>query len=111
MPRAFRSGRQFAAWLGLVPKQHSPGDKARMGGISKTGDLYLRHLLVICATDVARHTGRKTTVVSIWVNRLGSSRHPSCLPSYDGSRDKDIDRSLERGDPAGALLIRGLPRL
>ena len=68
--RAFRSGRQFAAWLGLVPKQHSSGGKDRMGGISKMGDRYLRHLLVVGATAVVRYTRRKATPVSIWANRL-----------------------------------------
>jgi transposase len=68
--RVFRSGRQFAAWLGLVPKQHSSGGKERMGGISKMGDRYLRHLLVVGATAVLRYTRRKTTAVSIWADRL-----------------------------------------
>lgn len=68
--RAFRSGRQFAAWLGLVPKQHSSGGKERMGGISKMGDRYLRHLLVVGATAVVRYTRRRATPVSVWANRL-----------------------------------------
>ena len=42
---AFRSGREFAAWLGLVPRQHSSGGKERLGGISKMGDAYIRRLL------------------------------------------------------------------
>ena len=42
----FRNGREFAAWLGLVPRQNSTGGKARLGGISKRGDSYLRRLLV-----------------------------------------------------------------
>jgi transposase len=66
----FRSGRQFAAWLGLVPKQHSSGGKERMGGISKMGDRYLRNLLVIGGTAVVRYTRRKQTAVSIWANQL-----------------------------------------
>jgi transposase len=45
-PNTFRSGREFAAWLGLVPRQNSTGGKARLGGISKRGDGYLRRLLV-----------------------------------------------------------------
>jgi transposase len=45
-PNIFRSGREFAAWLGLVPRQNSTGGKARLGGISKRGDSYLRRLLV-----------------------------------------------------------------
>ena len=68
--RAFRSGRQFAAWLGLVPRQHSSGGKERMGGISKMGDRYLRHLLVVGATAVVRFTRRRTTAVNLWANRL-----------------------------------------
>jgi transposase len=68
--RAFRSGRQFAAWLGLVPRQNSSGGKERLGGISKMGDRYLRHLLVVGATAIVRYTKRKATPVSIWANRL-----------------------------------------
>jgi transposase len=68
--KAFRSGRQFAAWLGLVPRQNSSGGKDRLGGISKMGDRYLRHLLVVGATAVVRYTRRKTTTVSLWANRL-----------------------------------------
>ena len=68
--KVFRSGRQFAAWLGPVPKQHSSGGKERMGGISKMGDRYLRHLLVLGATAVVRYTRRKATAVSIWANQL-----------------------------------------
>lgn len=78
--RVFRSGRQFAAWLGLVPKQHSSGGKERMGGISKMGDRYLRHLLVVGATAVIRYTRRKATTVSIWANRL-LERKPARLVS------------------------------
>jgi transposase len=51
-PNIFRSGREFAAWLGLVPKQTSTGGKARLGGISKRGDSYLRRLLVNSAHTV-----------------------------------------------------------
>lgn len=50
----FRSGRQFAAWLGLTPQPHSSGGKERLGGISKQGDGYLRQLLVVGATAVMR---------------------------------------------------------
>jgi transposase len=68
--RAFRSGRQFSAWLGLVPKQHSSGGKERLGAISKMGDRYLRHLLVVGATAVLRYTRRQGTTVSRWADRL-----------------------------------------
>lgn len=68
--KVFRSGRQFAAWLGLVPRQNSTGGKERMGGISKMGDRYLRHLLVVGATAIVRYTRRKATAVSVWANQL-----------------------------------------
>jgi transposase len=68
--RAFRSGREFAAWLGLVPRQNSSGGNDRLGGISKMGDRYLRHLLVVGATAVVRYTRRKTTTISLWANGL-----------------------------------------
>jgi len=68
--KVFHSGRQFAAWLGLVPKQHSTGGKERMGGISKMGDRYLRHLLVVGATAIVRYTRRKATAVSAWASQL-----------------------------------------
>jgi transposase len=74
----FQSGRQFAAWLGLVPKQHSSGGKERMGGISKMGDRYLRHLLVVGATAVIRYTRRKQTSVGIWADQL-LNRKPARL--------------------------------
>ena len=54
-PTAFKSGREFAAWIGLVPRQSSTGGKQKLGGISKQGDRYLRRLLVVGATAVIRH--------------------------------------------------------
>ena len=54
-PKAFRSGRNFSAWIGLVPKQHSSGGKDRLGSISKQGDRYLRSLLVAGALAVIRY--------------------------------------------------------
>lgn len=54
-PAVFKSGREFAAWIGLVPRQTSSGGKERLGSISKQGDRYLRRLLVVGATAVLRH--------------------------------------------------------
>jgi transposase len=53
-PTAFRSGRDLAAWIGLVPRQNSTGGKEKLGGISKQGDPYLRRLLVVGARAVVR---------------------------------------------------------
>jgi len=54
-PRAFRSAREFCAWLGLVPKQWGTGGKVRLQGISKRGDSYLRTLLIHGARSVLSH--------------------------------------------------------
>ena len=54
----------------MVPRQNSSGGKDRLGGISKMGDRYLRHLLVVGATAVVRYTRRKATTISIWANQL-----------------------------------------
>ena len=58
-PGQFRSGRQFAAWLGLTPLRNSSGGKERLGGISKMGDKYLRRLFVIGATSLVRRARHK----------------------------------------------------
>ena len=58
-PGQFRSGRQFAAWLGLTPLQKSSGGKERLGRITKMGDRYLRKLLVVGMTAVVRHAKSK----------------------------------------------------
>src|SRR5258705_6997307 len=54
-PQTFRSGRNFSAWIGLVPKQHSSGGKDRLGSISKQGDRHLRSLFVAGALSVIRY--------------------------------------------------------
>ena len=60
-PHAFRSGRNLAAWIGLVPRQNSSGGKDRLGGITKRGDRYLRQMLVIGALAVIRYAQRHGT--------------------------------------------------
>ena len=62
-PHQFRSGRQFAAWLGLTPLQKSSGGKERLGRITKMGDKYLRKLLVIGATSLIRRAKHKPETV------------------------------------------------
>lgn len=57
-PHAFKSGRNLAAWIGLVPKQNSSGGKERLGGITKQGNRYLRQLLVVGTLAVIRHAER-----------------------------------------------------
>jgi transposase len=60
-PHAFRSGRNLAAWIGLVPRQNSSSGKERLGGITKQGNRYLRQLLVVGALAVIRYAERHGT--------------------------------------------------
>jgi transposase len=69
-PSVFRSGRQFAAWLGLVPRQNSSGGKERLGRVSKMGNGYLRRLLVVGATSVTRRAETTDTRTGAWVRSL-----------------------------------------
>jgi len=66
----FKNGRQFAAWLGLVPKQHSTGGQTRLLGISKRGDRYLRKLLIHGARATLRWVKLKTDARSQWIRGL-----------------------------------------
>jgi len=69
-PCVFKTGRAFAAFLGLVPRQTSSGGKDRLGRISKMGDGYLRRLLVVGATSVIRRVDRDTSTTGAWVRGL-----------------------------------------
>ncbi|UJF17066.1 IS110 family transposase [Vibrio sp. SS-MA-C1-2] len=72
---SFKKGRDFAASLGLVPKQHSTGGKERLLGISKRGNGYLRKLLVHGARSAFRHVKNKTDPLSLWIKKLSSRKH------------------------------------
>jgi len=73
-PRAFQSGRNFSAWIGLVPKQHSSGGKDRLGSISKQGDRYLRGLFVAGALAVIRYAKIHGTKHRPWLTALLARR-------------------------------------
>ena len=73
-PKAFRSGRNFSAWVGLVPKQHSSGGKNRLGSISKQGDRYLRSLFVAGALAVIRYAKIHGTEHRPWLTALLARR-------------------------------------
>jgi hypothetical protein len=73
-PKAFRSGRNFSAWIGLVPKQHSSGGKGRLGSISKQGDRYLRSLFVAGALAVIRYAKIHGTKHRPWLAALLARR-------------------------------------
>ena len=74
----FRCGRDFAAWIGLVPKQHSSGGKARLGKISKEGQVDIRRLLIIGAMTRIAWVGRKPIQAGSWLDRM-LKRKPKML--------------------------------
>lgn len=74
----FRSGRQFAAWLGLTPLAHSSGGKERLGRISKMGDRYLRKLLIVGMTSLVRRAKYKPEATEAWLAQL-LARKPARL--------------------------------
>jgi transposase len=73
-PKAFRSGRDFSAWVGLVPKQNSSGGKERLGGITKQGDRYLRSLFTAGALAVIRYAKLHGTTHRPWLTGLLARR-------------------------------------
>lgn len=73
----FKNGRQFAAWLGLVPKQRSSGGRARLFGISKRGDRYLRTLMIHGARAALSRASGKQDPRSLWLGKVRQRRHPN----------------------------------
>jgi transposase len=73
-PNAFRSGRDFSAWVGLVPKQNSSGGKEKLGGITKQGDRYLRSLFTAGALAVIRYAKLHGTRHRPWLTALLARR-------------------------------------
>ena len=83
----FRNGRQFAAWLGLVPRQQSSGGNARLFRISKRGDRYQRTLMIHGACAVLGKAWGKQDPRSQWIGRLRGRRHshwPTRAPGSSG---------------------------
>jgi len=96
-PSAFRSGREFAAWIGLVPRQNSTGGKPRLGSISKKGDRYLRRLFIGGAMAVLRHA-RAHPERHPWLMRL-LARRPAKVAA--------VALANKMARMAWAVLVRG----
>jgi transposase len=77
--RMFAQGCGFAAWLGLVPRQHATGGRERLLGISKRGDGYLRRQLMHGARALVRVAKGRDTGIHAWINRLLERRHPNVV--------------------------------
>jgi transposase len=72
---AFRKGREFAAWVGLVPREHSTGGKQKLLGISKRGNCYLRRLFVQGARAVLQFREKQSSGLSVWLAQLAARAH------------------------------------
>ena len=94
----FKNGRQFAAWLGLVPRQHSTGGKTTLLGMTKRGNRYLRTLLIHGARAVLRVVDRKTDPRSRWLQGVKARRGKHCASVAQANKTARI---------AWALLAKG----
>ena len=76
---AFRKGREFAAWLGIVPRQYSTGGKAKLLGISKRGNVYLRKILIHGARAAVLRIKRDRAPIGAWLDRLDARAHKNVV--------------------------------
>ncbi len=106
-PGVFRSGRDFAAFLGLTPRQNSSGGKDKLGAISKKGDRYLRKQLVLGATSLLRVAGKHKGVLADWIvgmlakkprRHVSGGARQQALPDHlgGGEHRRDIPRGIFR---------------
>jgi transposase len=96
--KSFENSRQLAAWMGLVPRQHSSGGKTLLLGISKRGDGYLRTLLVHGARSVLRVAKRKAGYGTSWIAGLVKRRHPNIAAVALANKNARIVWALLRHD-------------
>jgi pimeloyl-ACP methyl ester carboxylesterase len=103
-PMAFRSGRDFAAWIGLVPRQDSTGGKQKLGPISKQGDRYVRRILVVGAHAVLKRA-RQQPEKYPWLTQL-LARRPFKVKRGTGLSDRELDHPTleERMDDIRAVM-------
>ena len=92
--RCFKNGRELAAWLGLVPRQHSSGGKPLLLGISKRGDAYLRTLMVHGARSAVRVAANKQTPTDSWTNELSTRRHMNVVSVARANKNARIAWAL-----------------
>jgi transposase len=109
-PSLFRSGREFAAWLGMTPRQNSSGGKERMGRTSKRGDKYIRSLLFAGAVAVLRHARNRPTRDGAWVRAL-MERKPTKVAAVAlaNKTARIVWAVMTRGDGYRAKQVLGQP--
>lgn len=76
---AFSKGREFAAWIGVVPREYSTGGKQKLLGISKRGNAYLRRLFIQGARAVLQHSSKQPSALTGWLAQLASRAHPDVV--------------------------------
>jgi transposase len=108
-PSAFKNGRQLAAWLGLVPAQHSSGGKTHMQGISKRGDSYLRSLLVHGARSVIWSSEKKRQAVNTLQGRAEVASHNRLSTDLAARQDLGLG-SPQEVDQGGGIGLPALPQ-
>ena len=106
---SFRKGRDFAASLGLTPRQQSTGGRERLLGISKRGDPYLRKLLVHGARSVLRHTKKRDDALSKWVNALLSRKHANVVAVALANKTARVAWALAVGGTYDPELVAASP--
>ena len=104
--KAFRSGRDFSAWIGLTPKNHSTAGKTRLGTITRAGDEMLRSVLVVGATALIRQTRQRRGHPSPWLSGLLQRKPPKLAAVALANKTARIAWKLmvsgERYNPVGA---------
>src|SRR5262249_20421737 len=98
-PNVFRSGREFGAWLGLVPRQNSTGGKTRLGGVTKRGNRYFRRLLIHWAS--AKPLRSKAAQAAPWGVRI--SQAAAAAGCSGGTGEQDGAHRLGRDAAPGAI--------
>ena len=107
-PTVFRSGRDFAAWIGLVPRQDSTGGKQKLGPISKQGGRYLRRILVVGAIAVLRRAQENPGKYP-WLTQLPARRPFKVVARSPTKWRARPGRCWSRAAPIGRLSLRKLP--
>ena len=105
-PRLFPSGRHFAAWIGLTPKDHSTAGKTRLGKITRAGDEMLRSVLVAGATAVIQQARKAAAIVAL-VARAADAQVAEARG--DSARQQDCPHRLEAVDDGRELSRRRMP--
>lgn len=108
-PSLFRSGREFAAWLSMTPRQNSSGGKERLGGISKRGDKYIRSLMIAGAVAILRHARNRATKDAEWVRGMLARKPAKVVAVALANRTARIVWAvMRRGTPYRATEALGL---